>query len=191
MSRQVHYLRASVCDRRRRIVTVRHMATRLWEDGSEGSARSPDWQSVIAASYNQAISQRIPTPRRERIRRALESLRPPEHRYPAVVLMWVLSIALALVLVVELTGIISTTGSTTDSSSAPVMQLNVYSAETGKLLGHCRAQRVEGTVIADPRPGSSEVARCTGLGAKPPGRTVIVEAARWYPTRPGVTHSGP
>jgi hypothetical protein len=110
------------------------------------------------------------------IRRVLESLRPPEFRYPAIVLMWATAIVLALVLVLKLAGITSITG----NSSAPVTQLEVYSAETGKLLGHCRAYRVEGAVIADPRPGSSEVARCTGPGTKPPGRVVIVDAARWY-----------
>lgn len=105
----------------------------------------------------------------------LESVRPPEFRYPAVILMWAISIAAVLVLVLKFTRVAAVTG----SSSAPVTQLEVYSAETGKLLGRCRAYRVEGAVIADPRPGSNDVARCTGLGTKFPGRVVIVDAARW------------
>jgi hypothetical protein len=116
----------------------------------------------------------------------LESFRPPEFRYPAVVLMWVTSLALAVGLVLEVTGTISITG----SSSAPVTQLEVYSAETGKLLGHCRAHRLGGDIIADPRAGTSEVARCAGLGTAVPRRVVIVEAARWYSARPGSAHGG-
>jgi len=121
---------------------------------------------------------------RERIRRVLEGLRPPEYRKGVYVLTWSLSIALAVLLVLQLTGV------TTDSSTAPVTRLDVYSTETGKLLGHCRAYRVEGDVVAVPRPGCNEVPRCTGLGAKLPQKDVMVEAARWYSPRPGAARHG-
>lgn len=125
----------------------------------------------------------LPTLTRERM---FESFRPPAYRWPAVVLMWVASIALALALVVKLTGLPLIVG----SSPAPVMQLEVYSAETGKLLGHCRARRIKAAVVADPRLSSSEVAHCTGLRTTYPKRVVIVDAARWRTGRPSHSSGG-